>query len=70
MVRSTLAAVSAGMNRPAANRVSGAPGMSTNVVMVHEMKAAMVMTKVTAHPMPTAMPTCRDTPINGQMPTK
>ena len=64
------AAASAGMKRLAARRVSGAPGMSTNVVMVQEMNAAMVITKVTAAPMPTAMSTCRDTPMKGQIPTK
>ena len=62
--------MSADMNRPATHWVRGAPGMRTKVVMVQEIKAAMVMTKVTAAPMPTAMLTRRDTPIKGQIPTK
>ena len=70
MVRSILAAWSAGMKRPATQLDIGAPGISTREVMVQLMKTAMVMTKVTALPMPTAMSTWRETPTKGQMPTK
>ena len=49
---------------------TGAPGIKTSVVMVQLKKTAMVITNVTALPMPRAMSTRRETPMNGQMPTK
>jgi hypothetical protein len=40
------------------------------VVIIQLKKAAMLITKVTAKPIPTAISTFRETPTKGQMPTK
>ena len=64
------AAFSADMKNQATQRDTGAPGIKTSVVIVQLIKTAMVITNVTALPMPTAMSTRRETPMKGQMPTK
>ena len=58
------------VSRPATHVVSGAPGRRIKYVNTQLSIAAIEMTNVTAQPMPKAMSTRRDTPMNGQMPTK
>ena len=64
------AAFSADMKYPATQRETGAPGINTSVVIIQLIKTAMVITNVTAPPIPKAMSTRRETPMKGQMPTK
>ena len=70
MVRSMVEAAASGRKNPAIKEETGAPGMRTNVVILQLIKAAILITKVTANPIPKAISTFLDTPTKGQIPTK
>ena len=70
MVRSIPLACAYGTKSPAINEDIGAPGISTNLVISQQITDEMVITNVTAHPIPKAILTFFDTPIKGHCPTK